>query len=484
MAIIKATKGVRTTHPDYDRMVPVWKKCRDVIAGQRAMHEAGIAYLPKLKDETPTDYDARRKRSDFFNGSWITVRAFVGMLFRKPPTKDVPNALDELLLDVTMTGKEAEAFAKELAHEALVITRYGVLVDHPPAPEGVKPITVAAARAMRLRPKLALYAAESITNWRKQEPGRPGQYAMVTLCEDHAIPEDRFSHKSEKRWRVLDLDESGFYRQQLWRSNDKGEDEQVGADIYPLMNGQKLTYVPFKTYGADGEETEVDDPALIDLIEANVAVYQINADYRHGLHFTGLPTPVISGYVKEGNEDIYIGSTKAWVFPDPNAKAAFLEFTGAGLTELRAAIVEKKQEMAMAGARAIMDETNQVETLGATQIKRNGENSALANVAITVSASIEWALGVMAEWSGQASAKITYQLNRIFLPVMMSAQDLTALIAANQAGKLSDEELFDLMQKGDVIDSERDFAEHQAQVEIQNPAPARPAAKPGEAAAA
>jgi hypothetical protein len=479
-----ATKGVRTTHPDYDRMLSVWKKCRDVIAGQRAMHEAGPTYLPKLKDESDNDYSARKARSDFFNGSWITVRAFVGMLFRKPPAKDVPGALDELLKDVTMTGKEAEAFAKALAHEALVITRYGLLVDHPPLPEGVKPITVAAARAMRLRPKLALYTAESIDNWKEQEPGKPGQYAMVKLCEEHPIPEDRFSHKTEKRWRVLDLDEQGFYRQQVWRVNERGEDEQVGNDIYPLMNGRKMTSIPFKTYGADGEEAVIDEPALIDLIEANVAVYQINSDYRHGLHFTGLPTPVISGYVKEGNEDIYIGSTKAWVFPDPNAKASFLEFSGKGLGELRQAIVDKKQEMAMAGARAIMDETNRVETATATQTKRNGENSALANVAITVSSSIEWALGVMAEWTDQAAGEITYQLNRIFLPVMMDAQTLTALIAANQAGKLSDEELFDKMQQGDVIDSEKKFAEHQAQVEIQNPAPARPTPKPGEAAAA
>jgi hypothetical protein len=140
--------------------------------------------------------------------------------------------------------------------------------------------------------------------------------------------------------------------------------------------------------------------------------------------------------------------------------------------------------MAMAGARAIMDETKQVETLGATQIKRNGENSALSNVAITVSASIEWALGVMAEWSGQATAKIEYQLNRIFLPTMMDAQTLGGLIAANQAGKLSDEELFDLLQRGDLIDSEKKFPEHQAQVEVQNPSPARPTPKPGEAVAA
>jgi hypothetical protein len=484
---VQATKGVRTQHPDFIRMSPIWKRCRDVIAGQVAMHMAGAAYLPKLKEESDEDHRGRIGRSDFFNGTWITIRAFVGMLFRKPPTKDIPPGMTEYLQDVTATGKEVETFAKALAHEALTVTRYGILVDHPPQQTDgdgkVVPITKAVAEKLGLRPKLALYKAESITNWKPQESGKPGQYAMVTLCEEHPIPDDRFSHKIEKRWRVLDLDEAGFYRQQVWRVDAKGNDEQVGGDIYPLMDGKPLGYVPFKTYGADGEEAEVDEPALIDLVEANVAVYQINSDYRHGLHWTGLPTLFLAGLDSDPDKKYYIGSAAAITASHPDAKASFIEFTGQGLSELREAIREKKQEMAMAGARAIMDETKQVETLGGTQIKRNGENSALANVAITVSASLEWALGVFAQWAGQDS-KIVYQLNRIFMPVMMDAQTLAGLIAANQAGKLSDEELFGLMQQGDVIDSEVSFEEHQAKVETQNPSPARPTKKPGEEIAA
>lgn len=477
MATIQKQRGVRTLHPDYERMAPQWRKCRDVIAGQSAMHKAGTMYLPRLKDETDEDYKARLARSDFFNGSWITLRAFVGMLFRKPPRKEVPAALDEYLADVTLTGKEVETFAKGLAHEALAITRYGILVDHPSAPENVVPLTVAAAREMMLRPKLALYTAEAITNWRPQEAGKPGQYAMVTLAEEHPIPEDEFSHKCEKRWRVLDLGGAGgTYRQRVFRLNDKEEDELVGEPIVPLMNGQPLREIPFRTYGADGEEAEVDEPALIDLVDKNVAHYQVNSDYRHGLHTTALPTLFIAGLTLEPGDKIFIGGSAAIVSPDPGAKGEFIEYQGKGLESHVSALDRIERQMAMAGARAIMDESNQVETLGGTQIKRNGENSALSNVAITVSQSLEWALGVFAEWIGQ-KAKVVYQLNRLFLPAMMDAQTLGSLIAANQAGKLSNEELFDLMQRGDVIDSEITFEEHQEKVESQ-PSPARPAPRP------
>jgi Domain of unknown function (DUF4055) len=474
---VTANKGVRTTHPDYDKMAPIWKKCRDIVAGQTAVHAATVAYLPKLHQETDDGYKARLKRSDFFNGTWITVRAFVGMLFRKAPTTDVPKGIEPHLKDVTMNGKPDMAFAKALAHEALVITRFGLLVDHPPlvtdADGKVVSITVAAGEKMGRRPRLALYTAESITNWKPRETGKPGQYAMVTLKEEHPIPEDEYSHKSEPRYRVLDLDGAGEYRQRVFRIGDNGKDEQVGGDIYPLMNSKRLGYVPFKTFGADGEELEVDDPALVDLVHANEAVYQVNSDWRHGLHFAGCPTPWVAGYQKDEGETLYIGSTVAWVFPDPNAKAQYLEFTGQGLDALSNAVKEKKQEMAMAGARAIADETKQAETLGATQIKRTGENSALSNVAVSVSSAMEWALGVFAEWAGQPG-EIVYQLNRDFNPMGLGAQELTALVGAVQAGRLSPESFFDLIQRGDIVEADLTFEEEQARIDASGPpAPAK-----------
>jgi len=223
----------------------------------------------------------------------------------------------------------------------------------------------------------------------------------------------------------------------------------------------------------------VDEPPLLDLINANIALYQINADYRHGLHFTGLPTPIVSGYVPEKDgEEFYIGSTSAWVFPDPQAKATFLEFNGQGLGELAKAIDAKKQEMAMLGARMIADETQKArETLGATQIKRQGENGMLSRIALALSEGLEQALEIFAAWAGQAG-DVVFQINRDFQPTLVDAPTLTALTASLQAGAISQQEFFDLLQRGDMIDASMSFEEHQEQV-ASNPPPAPAPVKPG-----
>lgn len=475
MAVFTKT-GVRATHADYDRYAPKWKRVRDVVVGQDAMHLAGEAYLPKLKDEEPTDYNARRKRSDFFNGTWRTIDALSGMAFRKAPTVEVPAAIEPYLDDITMSGVPMESFARETLEEALSPGRYGILVDHPPQRTDEKgkvvAITKAVAEQLGFRPTLQFYPAESIRNWKYGRVNGAWVLTQVTLGFTEEVVKDEFTTESEERYRVLDLN-GGTYRQRVFKV-EKDVDILL-EEIVPLMNGKPLGFIPFMIGGAGGRGDQIDEPPLIDLVDKNIAHYQVNSDYRHGLHFTGLPTPVVTGYQPEDTAPkLYIGSQAAWVFPDPNATATFLEFEGTGLQAIEKALDRLEKQMAMLGARMIADESKQVETLGATQIKRAGENSVLAKIVKGVSKAMEWALGIFAQWAG-VSGEITYQISREFLPTMMDAQQLNAIFAGVQSGNISKQEAFELLQRGDVIDGDKSFDDHQEEIDSDPP----PMPKPG-----
>jgi hypothetical protein len=487
------SKGVATHHPGFDKYAPKWKRCRDVSDGQDAVHAAGTLYLPKLKGESDgtggktddNDYAARVKRSNFFNGTWRTLAILNGMLFRKPPTQDVPAGIEPYLADVDMAGASIETFARCLALEVLEVGRVGIMVDHPPQQvddDGkVVPITQAVAEQMGFRPLIQTYRAECIINWKYRRIRNRTMLSMVVLQETVREPDGEFAEKEVTQYRVLDLDEADEYRVRIFqRVNDK--DVQIGGDMYPLMNGKRLGYIPFAIVGTDGIESGLDEPPLIDLVDANIAHYQLQSDYRHTLHFCP-PTFYIAGYQAQDGEKISIGGSAALIFPDPQAKVAFAEPEGNMLPALRDALNETKQEMALLGARAIADETKQAETLGATAIKRSGENSILSSIAIAISEALEWALTIFSEWAGQAG-DVTYQLNRDFMPPGIDAQQLTALVAAVQAGEISKQELFTLLQRADVIDSAIKYEEHQAAVEVETPSPARPTKKPGEEIAA
>lgn len=464
-------RGVATRHPSYDRYAPKWKRCRDVSDGQDAVHTARTAYLPKLKDQTDEDYAAYVKRAGFYNATWRTMGGLVGMLFRKPPRIDVPSGIEDYLKDVDLAGTSLDTFARCVALETLEVGRWGILVDHPPM-ENVSALTVAAAQQQGLRPALQLYRTESIINWKHRRVRNRYVLSMVVLEEITAEPDGEFGEKEVTRYRVLDLDESDQYRVRVFERKDE-KDILVEGPLYPLMNGKELDYIPFAIGGVDGIESDLDEPPLIDLVDLNLSHYRTNADYEHGCHFTGLPTAVVCGYVPEKEGDkLYIGSQAAWVFPNPNAKAAFLEFTGQGLSSLKENLDRKEQQMAILGARMLAAEKKQAETATTAAIHRTGENSVLSAIAIAVSEAMEWALGIFAEWAGQA-AEVEYQINRDFLPEGMDPAMIQALMGAVQAGRFPEEAWFNLAQRADLIDPEMTFEEYQEKVDSE-PALVRP----------
>ena len=457
-------KGVRATHAEYDEYSPIWLKVADVEKGQRAIHAAGEKYLPKLRDESAEDYKARLFRSDFFNAFWRTVAGLTGLAFRVDPVVDVPAAIAPMLGDINLAGVSLDAMAKSAVEHVAEYGRVGLLVDHPQWPDNVTTISQKAAEGMGLRPTMHLYPALSIINWRYARVANVWQLVLVVLKEMTTFPISEYEDKQEARYRVLDLDASGNYRQRLFRIGDRDQDEQIGGDIYPAMNGKPMREIPFAIIGENGMDAACDDPPLLDLLDANLAHYGLQSDYRHGLHYTGLPTLFLAGVTQAADAPpIYIGGSAAITSDHPDAKGMFIEFTGQGLGALEKAVASMEQRMAMLGARMVADETKQAETLGATQIKRAGENSVMAGIVGGVSEAIEWALGLFCQWQNVVG-EVHYEINRRFTPAAMSAQDLTALVSAWQAGAISEADLFAKLQEGEVIEGGKTIEQHQEEI--------------------
>jgi hypothetical protein len=463
---------VNTQHKDYAAMIEKWQRCRDTVSGQDAVHAAGETYLPKLKDQSTDDYNAYVKRAQFYNAVWRTISALSGMIFRKVPVIDVTDSISKFLEDVTMGGVNFHTFAQQTSIEILTSGRRGILVDYPQ--ESTTGKTLAEVEKMGLRPTMQAYNAETIINWKTTRINNQTMLSMVVLTEDAEIATDsEFEVKTETHYRVLDLvyrsvnDGGGLaYRVRLYRINDKKEDEQIGADLIPLMNGKPLNYIPFYFIGIDDTTPAVDEPPLIDLVDVNLDHYRLDADYKHGLHFTGLPTLFISGYTPEENSaKLYIGSASANCLPDPQSKAYFVEFEGQGLQAIEKAKQSDEQQMAILGARLLSSEKKDAETAQTAQIHRAGESSILSAIAQTISIGLTKALNTFCEWAG-SPGEWSIELNRDFLPIEMTPQELTVILQSWQAGLpgFSDQGVFDMLQKREVVATDVTLEEEQERI--------------------
>jgi hypothetical protein len=460
---------VNTFHPDYEAHCEDWRLMREVVEGHKAVQRAGVKYLPKLADQDDEEYRAYKKRATFFNATGRVVDALTGMVMRKDAQIENGESLKDVLNDVTLTGTPFKQFAENIIEQVMAVNRLGVLVDYPDTNVAAagQVVTIGVAEKLGLRVYASIYAAENIINWRTTRVGGKVVLSLVVLqeCVDEIDPADTFVVTKRIQYRVLEL-YKGQYLQTVWAETGVAGGKSalsVIARYFPKRNGLPLDSIPFEFFSSEGGDACVHDPVLYDLAVVNLAHYRNTADMEHGLHFTGLPTAVISG-VQDTDDTYRIGSTTAWVFADSGAKATYLEFQGEGLKQLRQAIQDKEAQMAALGARMLAPEKAAAETADTLSQKRQGETSTLAALANSVSRGLSRILTIMAEWQGSTTA-VTVKLNTDFLALAMPPQQITALLQSVMTGNLSPQSFYEALVKGEVVSGARSYEEEKVLID-------------------
>ncbi len=454
---------VETTHPSYDENLPAWLRARDVLAGEDAVKAGRVRYLPRLDSQTDDEYAAYKERASFLNATARTADGFVGLIFRREPTFKIPEtttgvgqALAAFLDDANMLGNSLQAYAKDVVREVMTVGRAGSLVDWEDEVEQ--------------RAYAVLYRVEQIINWRTQRVNGRNVLALVVLHEMTSENSDDFSVNQTEQFRVMRLvkDANGsdwVFQVEIWVLQDgqskRSKKQWVKAETrIPLRLGKPLSLIPFVFHGPRNCQECIDKLPLADIIAVNLDHYRLNADYKHGLHFTALPTAWVSGFDKAS--ELRIGSSTAWVAETPGATAGFLEFTGQGLTTFERAMDRDERLMAVLGSRMLEPQKRAVETADAIELRQSGENSVLSAVSLSVSDSITQILRWVYWWNSTdeiidalGDERVMAQLNLDFTTRGIGSNELTAIVSAWQAGAISRESMFELFRRGEVLPAGR-----------------------------
>jgi hypothetical protein len=164
----------------------------------------------------------------------------------------------------------------------------------------------------------------------------------------------------------------------------------------------------------------------------------------------------VAGFDK--TSDLKIGSSNAWVSETVGAVAGFLEFKGQGLGTFENAQSRDERLMALLGSRMLEDTKRVGETADAIELRQAGENSILMTLALSVSDSLTHVLRWVYWWNSTEPSPelvseeiLLLKLNTDFTAKGLSSLELTAIVAAWQAGAISRETMFDLFRKGEVL---------------------------------
>jgi len=457
---------ITTRHPMLLNVLEQIKRARDCYIGTDAIKrssplyldsfdKADEEYLPKLNGQDKAQYESYKNRAVFYATMSRTVTALVGAIDRKPPTMNNTDSLDYFLEDVTGTGVSFRDFAKNVQEEVMISGRAVVCVDRKNSSDN--------------RPYLVWYKSEDCVNWfSEQYTDFDERLTGMVFRECYYTRDDENRYKQVKKdqYREFTLVD-GKTIVNLWRPEQKGNDhEYTIAESYELTNrGKPLGFIPCVPIVAEGSPLEAPKPPLLDLADINIAHYRNSADYEHGMHWTALPTPVLTGLQGKTNK-VSIGSGSAIILPDPSSRAMFLEFSGQGLGVIKSSMEHKEQMMSALGARMLASRMDQSTSAEVARINISGETASLSNISRAMSRGLSRLLRMVALWENISSAKdISIHLNEDYVDTKLASTDITALMTAYQGGALSLDSLLWNLSQGERLPTGRTVDEEISLIE-------------------
>lgn len=435
-------------HPEYVENESEWEIVRDCYLGSKRIKERGEQYLPRLSGQEASDYELYKRRALFFPITGKTVSSLSGFATVKPPLLAYPTEMTEFFKESVKSYQFTEILMICIT-ECLLMGRIGVLID---APQTVG------------KPYVCTYTAENIVNWKVDDQKKPVWVLLheVVYEED---PKELFTYNTRHQYRFLSI-ENGVYTQTILN-----EDLDVIRTLVPMFSGKSINFIPFCCIGSSGVHFEVDRPPMLDIATINISHYMTSADLEWGRHFTGLPTPVVSGV--DGSTVLKIGGTSAWILPPPEANAKYLEFTGQGLLSLEKAMTEKISLMASMSARLVDVSTRGSEAAETVRLRYMAETATLAQILNAVENALNIVYRTFAELINADSGAVKIEIHKDVLSIGLQATELRELFAAYLSGSISKETLVYNLRRGNYLDPERSTEEELAA--IRNPPPPAPA---------
>ena len=435
---------IDSVHPLYSASKNDWVSLRDQYLGENQVKSKGVEYLPATQGmeldgmNNPNQlgfkaYEAYKKRAVFHEYVKQAVESYLGLLFKKPPTIQLPSVMEPLRKSCTPTGESLLLLLRRIYEEQLLVGRVGLLADLPTNPDPAAPM-----------PYITLYVAEAIRNWDDAtfEEGST-RLNLVVLDETGFRRKEDFEWVVITKYRVLQLGEldanefSQTYLQGVF-INDVGS-----LAVYnplemkpPMVRGQPLQKIPFVFINSKDIVATPDVPPLKGLGAISLAIYRGEADYRQNLFMQGQDTLVVIGDVLNKDptqEDTLRTGAGSRINLEQGGDAKYIGIDSKGLEEQRQAL-ENDKKLAESLSAQLVNSTGQVESGVALETRVGAQTASLMQIAQTGAAGLEKVLKHIAEWIGANPEEVVVTPNTEFASTEFKADDIVKLMTARQLG--------------------------------------------------
>lgn len=428
--------AVDNKHPDYDERISEWAMVRDVIRGPLAVKARRFDYLPMpsgfaLQDDVGVAmyaaYSTRAQLPDIFNP---TVQGMIGVIHRSEAEISMPDAMLPIWEKATNTGLPLEAFHRRITAELLEVGRYSILVDGPSNGTDL--------------PYMVGYSAESLINW-----SETGDFFVLNESNRQR---DEFDWKDFIRYRVLQIVD-GQYQVKVYEG--QGDAQNITIVNPKARANRPLTQIPIVVIGSRDLSITIDEPPMIGVARASLAIFRLDADYRHQLYMSGQETMVVIN----GKAPTVVGAGVILEINGQGADAKYVGPSGSGIAAHRTAIQDEREAAVASGAKMFDATKRAAESGEALRLRYAAQTATLTTVAMASAAGLEKALRHVAIRIGVNPEEVIVKPNLRFVDTIMTPEQAESMIRAWQSGGISYTTMYENLRRGQIASEERDAEE-------------------------
>jgi hypothetical protein len=429
-AVVSESPFVRSL--DVIAMMTNWGVMAAVTNGTEYLRDQSETYLPQEPREDDEAYQTRIDRSVLSPYTSRLIETATGAILRKPIHIEGDQYWLDLAQNIDGIGSNINEYARRALVSSLTYGHSAILVDYPAA-MGAR--NLAEERAQGRRPYFIHVDAAQIWGWRQASamPGAP--LTQVRIHEYTTRPLNEFGEEQIEQMRVIYPGKYDLYT--------------LGQDVveFSETGGYSLDEIPLVPIYSNRRGMLQSLPPLLDIANLNLTHYQRQADLIHALHIAAMPTLVLEGW------DDTTGSTTMGVnyaiAMQPGNKAYYVQADATSFDAQAAELQSLEMQMSSLGFTKLFGQKFVAESAEAKRIDQAQGNSVLSIISQELESALNQAFGFAAQYVGLEPPEIT--IDRDFDYYRLIGQDVSVLTQLNQAGKISDAMLLEVLRRGEIL---------------------------------
>ena len=411
-------------------MMPDWSVMAAVTRGTNYLRDLSETYLPQEPREDDDAYQTRVDRSVLSPYTSRLIETAAGAILRKPIHVEGDPYWLELIQNIDGLGSNINEYARRALVSSLTYGHSAILVDYPAATGA---INLAEERAMGRRPYFVHVDSPQIWGWRK-ELGT-NRLLQVRIHDYDVRPLNDFGEEQVEQMRVIYPGRYDLYT--------LGQEEVE----YTASGNYSLPEIPLVPIYSNRRGLLISQPPLLDIANLNITHYQRQADLIHALHIAAMPTLVLEGW-DDTTGSATMGVNYA-IAMQPGNKAYYVQADATSFDAQMNELQSLEQQMSTLGVTKLFGQKFVAESAEAKRIDQAQSNSVLSIISQELESALNQAFEFAAQYVGIKAPEIT--IDRDFDYYRLIGQDVAVLTQLNQAGKISDAMLLEILRRGEVL---------------------------------